>query len=210
MGLSAAFHFCVLIALVLIYIPKDRPAKPDNEARSPSKEAHFFKTSEPTSEPKLTAASKAIQTSVEAQIAKASSKPAEANLGELDIKLRQLDTFIDKKTVDETAQAISSTFFLDQNQYRIRDVPVAGPLNTDTAQILDIVQAKGDAGNDAYLATMIDIDGHQAQVEITESEGKVAYEAFQKMKKFPAAEGLYRQVVMPMLQKIMSTTVQRN
>jgi hypothetical protein len=54
----------------------------------------------------------------------------------------------------------------------------------------------------AYEATMIDAQGHQTKVPMSESEGKVAYEAFQKMKQYPAVEGLYRQIVMPLLQKM--------
>jgi len=52
---------------------------------------------------------------------------------------------------------------------------------------------------------MIDADGNKSQVPLSESEGEVAFETFRKMKQFPMAEGLYRKLVMPMLQRLIQT-----
>ena len=41
---------------------------------------------------------------------------------------------------------------------------------------------------------------------MTQAEGEAIYETFQQMKKFPVAAGIYRSVVMPMIQKTLEAT----
>ncbi|MGB7345940.1 MAG: hypothetical protein WBD20_17110, partial [Pirellulaceae bacterium] len=45
--------------------------------------------------------------------------------------------------------------------------------------------------------------GRTSQVELSAAEGETMHEVFTKMKKYPMAAGIYRSVVMPMLQKLI-------
>ena len=53
---------------------------------------------------------------------------------------------------------------------------------------------------------MVDDSGREMEVPMTEAEGEGMYQTFQQMKKFPVAAGIYRKVVMPMIQKTLEAT----
>ncbi len=42
------------------------------------------------------------------------------------------------------------------------------------------------------------------KVPMTAAEGETVYNTFAQMKKFPLAQGIYRSVVMPLIQKMLS------
>jgi hypothetical protein len=204
-ALSIAFHVCLLAVLVIIYIPRRESKSPSDSASKPGiSESQADRLV--AAQAKQAATSTAIQSSVKAHVEAAANKPPAETLAELDTKARQLDKYIDARTVEETAEAVAGSLGIERSTYQPKDGPVPGALDLDTAQILDIVPNAGGSKEEAYMATMIDAQGHQAQIPISESEGKTAYEAFQKMKNYPALEGLYRQIVMPLIQKMMSST----
>lgn len=203
-GLSIAFHICLLAVLVLVYAPR-------RESNSPSDSVKKPESSKPqadrivSAQAKQAATSTAIQSSVKAHVETAANKPPAETLAELDTKVRQLEKYVDSQTVEETAEIVAGSLGIERSTYQPKTDPVPGALDPDTAQILDIVPNAGGSKEEAYMATMIDAQGHQAQIPMSESDGKVAYDAFQKMKNYPAVEGLYRQIVMPLIQKMMSS-----
>jgi len=207
-GLSIAFHVGLLAVLVFIYVPRRELANGEASAKESSHRAVSQPRNKTEADAKQADASKAIKESVRAHIETAASKPSAEALAELDKKVRQLDQYVDDRTVDETANVVANSLGIERNQYQPKSAPIPGILDPNTAQILKIVQAHGETKGAAYIATMIDAEGHQAKVPMSESEGKVAYDAFQKMKNFPAVEGLYRQIVMPLLQKMVSSPKQ--
>jgi len=203
-GLSMAFHLCLLAVLVIVYIPRRESGSPsDSASKADSSESQADRIVATQAKEAETAT--AIKSSVKAHVETAANKPPAETLAELDTKVRQLDKYVDARTVEETAEAVADSLGIERSTYQPKTDPVPGALDPDTAQILDIVPNFGGSKEEAYMATMIDAQGHQAQIPISESEGKTAYDAFQKMKNYPAVEGLYRQIVMPLIQKMMNS-----
>ena len=75
--------------------------------------------------------------------------------------------------------------------------------DTNTAQLDDVVRRKSDQGSWVYESIMVDASGRKLTVPMTASEGESLFNTFQTMKQFPVAKGIYRSVVMPMMQKMM-------
>ncbi len=203
-GLSITFHLCLLAVLFIVYIPPRASFSPPDSSKKPDN-SKFQAERNAAAQAKQASTSATIQSSVKAHMETAVNKPAAEALVELDTKVRQLDKYIDARTVEETAKAVAGSLGIERSTYQPKADPVPGALDPDTAQILDIVPNAGGFKEEAYMATMIDAEGHQAQIPMSESEGKTAYDAFQKMKNYPALEGLYRQIVMPLIQKIISS-----
>ncbi len=207
-SLSIAFHLCLLAVLVFIYVPRRESPSPSDSAPRLAEGSNSQAERITKSEDKQATMSATIASSVKAHVDTAASKAPKEALAELDTKIRQLDRFVDNQTVKETADAVANSLGIERDMYQPKSGPVPGALDPDTAQILDIVPTGSSHKEEAYMATMIDAQGHQAQIPLSESEGKNAYDAFQKMKSFPAVEGLYRQIVMPLIQKMVSSARQ--
>lgn len=146
-----------------------------------------------------------IQKSLEAQVEAAKQIPDERKLDQLEKNLKRLESVSNPESVNEVAAKITSSLGLDSEQYAAKkpeDVP-AGEIDLSKAQLADITRTRNAKGGWDYVSTLVDDKGREMQVPATEEEGETMYQAFQQMKKFPVAAGLYRKVVMPMLQKMV-------
>ena len=83
-------------------------------------------------------------------------------------------------------------------------IPPEGIFDISTAQIHDITRQQAADGKWTYQSVLVDKAGRTQSVELPSTEGEATYNTFQQLKKFPLAEGIYRKIVMPMLQNTLS------
>lgn len=208
---SVVAHVIGVISLLYWYTPaanpqltKDSPSttdpSSDREPRNPPPPAVTPNAPRGDDVPKSE-----IQKSLEAQIEAVKQIPDDQKLDQLEKNIKRLESVSNPKAVNDIAAKITSSLGLDSEQYSAKkpeDV-LPGKIDLSKAQLADVTRTRNPDGGWDYVSTLVDDSGREMQVPVTEAEGEAMYEAFQQMKKFPMAAGLYRKVVMPMLQKMV-------
>ncbi len=144
-----------------------------------------------------------LRKSIQSQIESVKKLPDQVKLSQLEKNLKRLKSIANEKSVDQITTRVGSTLGLDTQQYQPKPEVTEGRFDFDTAQLSDVTRRKGTDGQWIYEATLVDKDGRQNKVEMSTADGETMHEMFAKMKQYPMAAGIYRSVVMPMLQKII-------
>lgn len=219
-SVSLAFHAVLFVVLLIWYVP--RPGgSPVSTVKSVSPDADGSKETgdrPPPSPPsdllptELTPddlVADEINDSIESQIEQSERLTVEQKQSELEKNLKRLDSLADKESVDAVSATIANTLGLDSEQYEDSKAPADGPLDTESAQIMDVRKSQSDDGRVQYETRMVDSAGREMWVPMNQVEGEQLYETFETMKKFPMAKGIYQSVVMPMMQKMLESESRR-
>ncbi|MEL6106071.1 MAG: hypothetical protein AAFU85_08545 [Planctomycetota bacterium] len=207
-GVSLFVHLVLAIVLLLWYIPNaSRTGGAPQAASSPSDQ-----TAAPAPPPRelseIAAATaevsdRQIERSLESQLDAASKLTDERKRSELEKNLDRLESIANAESVKQVSEKIAGSLGLDVSQYANKESSAEGPFDVDTSQLSDVSRTRKDDGGWSYQSVMVDANGREMTVPLTEAEGESLYETFQMMKRYPMAEGIYRSVVMPMMQQIM-------
>ena len=143
-----------------------------------------------------------IEASLDAALKQAEHLSDERMLSELEKKLKRLHSVSSVEAVQDTTGKIASTLGLSSGP-----VPasgrVEGTFDTRTAQIHEMTRSRGENGDWVYHSVLVDSAGRTESIVLPKTEGEVTYKTFQQLKRFPMADGIYRQLVMPMLQNML-------
>ncbi|QDT11737.1 hypothetical protein [Planctomycetes bacterium K23_9] len=206
---SLVAHALLLVALLFWYLPS-RSSAPAVSSGSKSSASPADDRAAPMPPPELMTPklgddvpAEQIRKSIDSQIEAVKKLPVEVKLSELDKNLKRLKSFANEKSVEQITEKIGSTLGLDTDQYQAKTEVPEGRFDFNTAQLSDVVRRKGPSGQWIYDATMVDAAGRTSNVEMNAADGATMHDLFSKMKKYPMAAGIYRSVVMPMLQKMI-------
>lgn len=144
-----------------------------------------------------------IEKSLASQIEQVERLTDKRKLSELDKNLSRLESVADPLSVQEVTTTIASTMGLDANQYAPKESPASGSFDTDTSQLQEVTRKPDESGGWQYESVLVDAEGRTMRVPMSAAEGETVYNAFESMKQFPMAEGIYRGVVMPLLQQMV-------
>ncbi len=144
-----------------------------------------------------------VQRSVESQIAEVQKLDDDRKRSELERNLRRLESISNEENVQKVSEKIAGALGLDSDQYSQKKEPAEGEFDFDTAQIESILREKNPQGQWTYQSVMIDAQGRRTQVDLSPEEGQQLHQTFETMQQFPLAQGIYRSVVMPMMQKLI-------
>ena len=187
------------------YLPnRDRESKTSAQvAGGQSDSSALDRQQEPKPNPAPLVPAEQIEKAVEKEIAKSEELPAEEKLSKLEKNLKRLESLSNPNSVKRISEKIGSSLGLNTKQYAPKKEVVDGRFDFDTAQLMDVDRIQKESGGWEYQATLVDAEGRQFKSSMTDTEGSTMYETFKQMKKYPMAAGIYRSVVMPMLQKMM-------
>ncbi len=217
LAVSVSLHAVLLLVLMFWYLPQrgDPNAAPVADRSQDVKTAETAKAarqSESTAqrvEPaEADVPEEQIRASVESQVEQAERLPDERKLSELEKNLRRLDSITDEQAAREASAAVAESLGLDSNQYVPKPETAAGIFDTSTAQIDEVLRTGSESSGWRYESIMVDAAGRTMTVPVPPAEGERLYETFELMKRYPAARGIYRGVVMPMIQKMLATEAQ--
>jgi hypothetical protein len=206
---SVLFHLALIAVLLFWYVPlptgsqsADVPPRADGQRLEtpPPRPATAPTLAENPEVPK-----EQIEASIEAQIEAAESLSDERKLTELEKNLGRLESIASEDSVREVTATIAGSLGLEPGP-RPAEQPPAGAFDPDTAQILEVNRAQGPGGRWQYTSLLVDAEGRTQQVPLTESEGESAYKTMQTLKRYPIADGIYRQLVMPMIQSMIEAS----
>ncbi len=77
----------------------------------------------------------------------------------------------------------------------------ADNFDINTAQFYDVKRHKTKAGKIQYRAILLDAQGRTLGIDMPTEDGKKIYQLMQQMKSNPLMDKIYRQIVMPLLDK---------
>ena len=78
-----------------------------------------------------------------------------------------------------------------------------GEFDFDSAQLHDVRRHVDELGEITYIFVLLDAQGRTHEMSLNEEEGKIGYELMQRVKANPLLEKLYRQIVMPLLDRLI-------
>jgi len=201
--ISTIVHVGLLLMLIFYYYPEQKSAAKSSVAGQAKPESTRLPNESRSTALAMDPEAAKIRASIESQIDASSNKSNEQKLDELDDQLERLERSAETKDIEPIAKMIADVMGLDRNQYESRPTPVEGVFDANSAQLRDVQRTQDENGKWSYQAVMIDSAGRNETVPLTESEGRSAYETFEKLKQYPMADSLYRQLVMPMIQQML-------
>jgi hypothetical protein len=217
LAVSLTLHAVLLLVLMFWYLPQRgnpntasvaEQSQDVNTAETAKAPPRSESPAQPVEPPQADVPEEQIRASVESQVEQAERLPDERKLSELEKNLRRLDSIADEQAVQETSAAVAESLGLDSNQYAPKPETAAGTFDASTAQIDDVLRTGNEQSGWRYESVMVDAAGRKLTVPIPPAEGERLYQTFELMKRYPAASGIYRGVVMPMIQKMLAAETQ--
>jgi hypothetical protein len=221
--ISVLFHLLLLAVLWRMYMPVTRTASQsattaassqserleERERVDGSEESRVAaraiepREATPKSDPIVPAAQ--IDASIQSQIDAVQRLSDERKLSELEKNLARLESISTPQSVQRVTSTIAGTLGLQPGPTP-REQPPAGDLDFDTAQLHDVTRVRGEQGQWEYASILVDSQGRTQTVPLTVAEGETAYQTFEQLKRYPMADGIYRQLVMPMIQQMIAAS----
>ena len=125
----------------------------------------------------------------------------EENQRELQRRGKQLKRYVSEETLDQVAEKVQNLPGVERRAEEPSFMPPEGEFDTDTAQIHDVQREQQDDGTYRYFVTLFDAAGRQQKVEMPADEAEPLWQTFQKIKKNPLMEKVYRTMVIPLLDR---------
>ncbi len=148
-----------------------------------------------------------IESSLRSAIDNAATVSEERKLSELERNVRRLEQVASERSMTEVGEAIRAATGLEERASLPAAPAVGGKFDFDSAQFHDVSRQADDEGKWVYRSILIDSKGRTFEVDLSEGEGKTAYETMQMVKASPFAETIYRSMVMPMLDKLIPPVI---
>ncbi len=140
-------------------------------------------------------------------IAEANKLSDEEKQDRLNELAKRLEGVSSEESVDQIATKFNE-WFGNQRATKPAEEPVAGDFDHDTAQMHDARREEGKLGGWVYYIQLIDAEGRLTEVELDGPEGETLYTTMQRIKSFPLMEKVYRQIAMPILDRLMKSANQ--
>ena len=144
-----------------------------------------------------------VQARVDASVAKAAGRSAQENLERLDQISQRLNQVASPSSVGELAGAFQQ--FVGTKPRANQPVEHSAPDDFDheTAQFHDVKRYAKEPSGWRYVAVLLDAAGRTIEVEMDELEGERVFVTFERIKSNPLLEQVYRQILMPLLDKML-------
>ena len=183
------------------YLP---PAQPFPVQILPAPGAEEVKTPEPelTVDPSQVT-DDMVQARLDASVAKAAGRSVQENLDRLDQMSGRLKNVASAGSIGELAGTFQQ--FVGTKPRASQPVEHAVPDNFDyeTAQFHDVKRYAIEPSGWRYVAVLLDASGRTIEVEMDEPDGERVYVTLERIKANPLLEQVYRQIAMPLLDKML-------
>ncbi len=208
-AVSVIFHLLLIGLLLFLYVPTRKPDAEGAGKQTASSETATPSTKTPRKLPEPAASPEVpkeqIEASIASQIDRADKLSEERKLSELEKNLSRLESISTEESVQSVTATIANTLGLEAGPAPLDDAP-AGELDLDTSQIHDVRRTRNESGRWEYTSILVDAEGRTQEVPLSAAEGETVYATFEQMKQYPMAASIYRQVVMPLIQKTIAAS----
>lgn len=211
--LSVAFHVVAGIVLLFWYVPRHQaksssergaatPASIGDPSRAKNR-ADDYGIPQPKESVEVTP--EEIEASLQTQMDAVERLTDEQKLDELEKNLKRLDAISTTASVRQVTDTIADSLGLEPGNVPLQE-PVDGAFDPDTAQLHDVEKVADESGGVRYESVLVDSKGRIQRVPMSVADGETAYSAFEQMKRYPMAAGIYRQIVMPLVQRMIEAS----
>lgn len=209
---SVVFHIVLAAVLLAWYFPKQSSAENEPTAASRSDPDTNLSSDDQQSASRVAPPANGvppeqIESSLRSAIDSAATVSEERKLSELERNVRRLEQVASERSITELGEAIRAATGLEERASLPAAPAVGGNFDFDSAQFHDVSRQADEEGKWVYQSILIDSKGRTIEVDLSESEGKTAYETMQMVKASPFAETIYRSMVMPMLDKLIPPVI---
>jgi hypothetical protein len=128
----------------------------------------------------------------------------EDTFGQLDHLTNRLNAGSSTESVDAMAGALSSLLGTSPRAVQPAEEPVQGDFDSQTAQFHDIRRIATDDGGFEFLTVLLDAKGRTIEVRVDAATGERVYLTLQRIKANPLLEQIYRQLVIPLIDQMLS------
>ena len=125
-------------------------------------------------------------------------------LARLDALSERLQDVADERSLRRLATAMQSFLGTQPRAAQPAAVRPEGEFDFETAQFHDIQRHPQQPEGFRYVTILLDSQGRTREVEMSEQDGQLVYETMQRIKANPLLEQVYRQMVMPLLDRLMA------
>lgn len=217
LAVSIIVHSCLLVALVVIPYKvwfsgkkgasggdAGSVAKREGKSEVPPEEPGVIKaTPEQTARAEKVMTDK-VTTELDSAIEDAKQLSDEEKLAKLDKLADKLDKVSSEKSLDELSKSLQGFLGTKERATEPAKEPVAGQFDYDTAQFHDVKREElADGGGFVYKSVLLDAAGRTVEVEMDIEEGERTYNALALVKGNPLLEKVYRQITIPLLDKLI-------
>ncbi len=199
---SVVFHVIVLI-LLLIY----RPWQSDDSARDQTPAAFGAaiatrKPPPPETEPLVRSVDQ-VEPRLNSVIEESRQRTDQQNVDELTRKIEKLDSISSEESVEQLAARFQQWLGTKPRAQQPATEPVEGEFDVSTAQLHEVQRHGNPDGSWTYTCILLDAEGRTVESALDEEQGQRAYEVMQSLKNSPLAQQVYRQITMPLLDKLL-------
>ena len=127
---------------------------------------------------------------------------------ELEQKVTKLNRVSSQQSINEMAEKFHEWMDTDPRAQHPSEESVDGPFDFNTAQIYDVHRNATANGQWEYVSVLLDADGRTLEVTMDAADGESVYRTMQTLNANPLAAQLYRQITMPLLDKLARTRQQ--
>ncbi|HYW78937.1 MAG TPA: hypothetical protein VE890_05135 [Thermoguttaceae bacterium] len=210
---SLLVHVAVVIALV-IYRPWQQE-KPAVDSAQPGAAASPDMTDAAAAKNPLELRAQPIPSSTADQVAaklaesieQSEQLTEEDNLDELDEQIRRLKQVASEESINQLSDRFQGWLKTRPRATAPAETPagttIEGHLDSATAQLLDVKRTRLEGGAWTYQAVLIDARGRTMEAPMEPADGERAFRTLQLLKASPLAESLYRQITLPLLDKML-------
>jgi hypothetical protein len=125
------------------------------------------------------------------------------NLLKLESLAGQLSNVSSERSINELSPQLNNWLGTEQRASRPADEPLDGGFDFQTAQLHEVTREAAPDGTWKYQSVLVDAEGRTMQIEMDAASGESSYRTLQTLKAYPLAEKIYRQVTMPLLDKLI-------
>jgi len=204
---SLVFHLGVVVVL-LIYRPwqgEESSEKPDPSSSTSSSTRRQSPADIPASpkpQPPIRSFDE-VGPKVHETMAQAEQRSDEDNLDELGKQIERLDELSSEASIDRLSGRFQQWLGTKQRADSPAETPVAGEFDHDSAQLFEVRRQPGPDGSWSYPCVLLDAEGRTMETELKGADGERAYRTMRLLKVSPLAEKVYRQITLPLMDKML-------
>ncbi len=200
---SVVFHAVVLV-LLLIYRPWQSDDSAEDKAPATSGAgAIAAKRPAPPETERLVRSVDQVQPRLNEVIEETRQRTDQQNVDELTRQIQRLDSISSEESVEQLAARFQQWLGAKPRAQRPAEEPVDGEFDVSTAQLYEVQRHGNPDGSWTYTGVLLDAEGRTVETNLDAQQGQRAYEVMQTLEESPLAQQVYRQIAIPLLDKLL-------
>ncbi len=200
---SVVFHAVVLV-LLLIYRPwRSGDSAEDKTPAASGTSAITAKGPPPPETERLVRSVDQVEPRLNDVIEETRQRTDQENVDELTRQIQRLDSISSQESVQQLAARFQQWLGTKPRAQRPAETPIDGEFDVSTAQLYEVQRHGNPDGSWTYTCVLLDAEGRTVETNLDAQQGQRTYELMQTLEDSPLAQQVYRQIALPLLDKLL-------